>query len=196
MKKYFNKRILKFLIFVFIMGIFFGLIFKYYLKDNDLLVIKSEINDYFNLISNNSISSKSSLFNNFIYNFILLSIIFISGIIFIFLLIVPFIIFSKGFSFGFLIASLHSLYKLKGILYAVVIIFPFQLITIFLLIISSYYSIIISKKLFGYFIHKTDLDIRKMLVSYFKIYLILLALLLISNVLEVYVVPLLIKLVV
>ena len=196
MKKYFNKRILKFLIFVFIMGIFFGLIFKYYLKDNDLLVIKSEINDYFNLISNNSISSKSSLFNNFIYNFILLSIIFISGIIFIFLLIVPFIIFSKGFSFGFLIASLHSLYKLKGILYAVVIIFPFQLITIFLLIISSYYSIIISKKLFSYFIHKTDLDIRKMLVSYFEIYLILLALLLISNVLEVYVVPLLIKLVV
>ena len=190
-----NKKILKFLIFIFTMGILFGLLFKFYLNDNDLLIIKSEINDYIILITKESIN-KVNLFNNLLYNIFLLILIFISGIIFIFLPILFIIIFSKGFSFGFLIVSLCSLYKFKGIIYAFILLMPFQIITIFILLITSYYSINVSKKLINYFFYKKEIDIRKLLISYFKIFLILSIILIINNILEVYLVPLIMKLIV
>ena len=196
MKKYFNKRILKFLIFVFIMGIFFGFIFKFYLTDNDLLIIKSEINDYFNLLSSNNADLNSNLFNNFLYNSFLLTIIFISGIIFILLPLTLFIIFTKGFSMSFLLTAFYSLFKFKGIIYGFIIIFPFQIITIYILIMATYYSITIGKKMIRYFFYKENIDIRKVLLSYFKIFLILSIFLLISNILEVYILPFIIKLIV
>ena len=109
---------------------------------------------------------------------------------------IPFIIIIlilKSFILGFSISSILYIYKLKGILICLIYIIPLS-INLFIIIYLSYYSINFSKKLNGLLFSKKNINFNYIMKRYFKILLFSIIGILISSILEIYIIPYFLKL--
>ena len=157
--------------------------------------ITSSIINYINLIKNNDFNHLNGLITSIISNLKYSSIIWISGIIFFCSVLIPLIIIYRGISLSLTVCTIIYTYKLKGILYGLIIVFPCILNEVIILFLS-YYSINFSIKCFNTIKNNKDINLRLFIKNYFYIFIILSILLIISSIIEIYLCSNIIKFVV
>lgn len=194
MKKILNKKTLLFYFLLFGLGTIFGLIFIFFISDLDKYVIKNGLTEYITSITSNSFSYKEGLVLSLKTNIIYITLIWLCGIIFIFIPIVVFIIFYKGFIIGFMISSFILTFKAKGIFYTILFIFPHEIINSLAIIIFSIYSFKFAKKIMGTIYRNEEVNLRKLSKNYFIIYSLFIVVSLVSSLIEIYINSFLIKL--
>lgn len=180
--KIINSKIFKILVVTLVIGFIIGIISFIFMDKTSL---QSSIINYINLIKNNSYNYSNGLISSIISNIKYSSIIWISGIIFFCSLIIPLIIIYRGISLSLTISTIIYTYKLKGMLYTLIIVFPTILNEIIFLFLS-YYSINFSIKCFNTIKNNKDINLRSFIKNYFYIFLILSLLLIISSIIEIY----------
>ncbi|MCI7332628.1 MAG: stage II sporulation protein M [Mollicutes bacterium] len=180
--KIINSKIFKILVVTLVIGFIIGIISFIFMDKTSL---QSSIINYINLIKNDSYNYSNGLISSIISNIKYSSIIWISGIIFFCSLIIPLIIIYRGISLSLTISTIIYTYKLKGTLYALIIVFPTMLNEIIFLFLS-YYSINFSIKCYNTIKNNKDINLRLFIKNYFYIFLILSLLLIISSIIEIY----------
>lgn len=179
--KIIRSRIFRILVIVFILGVLFGII-SYFLLD-----FKNSSINYFISIKNGDFNYKNAFINLFLYNFKLSSLIWILGIIFIFVLFGPIILFLRGISLGISILGIIHYFKLKSLAIGLIYMFPSIIVNELVFILLCYYSINFSIKLFDAFKNNKLINIKTFSLNYIYIYLILNSILLLSSLFETYI---------
>lgn len=190
-----NKKINFFIITIIFLGVISGSIFLMMSSESDKVNVITQIETFFKNISTNSIDNGLALKNSLIINYLFVGIIWILGLSMIGIVINVFLTYIKGFLVGFSLASIFLAYKSKGILACILYAIPVQIINIIVVILLSIYSIMFSLNLLEIVNsknNKTKLIIKK----YFIILILCIILSFISSLLEVYLFPNLLKLVV
>lgn len=190
-----NKKTLLFFTILLIIGIIAGSIFMAILSETDKKLVTDYFNNYISNIENNKLnyleSIKNGLFNNLLY----IIIIWILGISIIGIPIVTIMFFIKSFTLGFSIASIVFNYKLKGCLLNFINIFPHQMIYFLIYILITTYSIFFSLKMINSIINKKNMDFKIMMNKYVKILIISVIAITIGIIIETFITPLLIKII-
>ncbi len=191
--KIIKSRIFKVLILLFILGLLFGVISFIFMDKTSL---ENYTLNYVDLISKNNFDYIKGLINTLISNYKYLSILWIFGIIFFLFPLVPLIIIYRGISIGLMISSIIYSFKLKGFLYALIMLFPAKIINELIYIIMSYYSISFSLKIYNAIKTNKSINITSFSKNYFYILLIFIVALTLTSIFEVYLSTNIIKLVI
>ena len=169
-----NKKFYLFLSIIFVIGLILGVIFLIYLDEASKDILFLNINEWLQGISDFNI-------NNIVLHIIILSSMFLLSI---FLMGIPFVLFFafyNGFSVGFTVTSLTSIFGIKGLLYGIIYVIITKGIYLFFLsiIIVSLLrvSLIILKSIFN----KENIDKEK-LALLLKKNLICIAIILINDI--------------
>lgn len=189
-----QKKKYIFLIGLAVVGILFGIVFAFLISNNDKLLVESSINNFFTAISHNEIHYMDGFFNGLSAGIIYVFIIWFLGISIIGIPIILFLLFMKGFIMGFSIGSILSIYKIKGILGAILYIFPHHILSIIAYLLLSYFAIMFSKRLFDYLFLKKEVGLKKLMQKYIKVLIICLCAALICSLSETFLAPTLLKL--
>lgn len=191
-----NKKINYFVFGIMILGIICGSIFFTVIGSNDKTETLNLITNFFENVNNSSIDSGLAFKNSLITNGILVSGIFILGMSVIGLIINIFIVYIKGFIIGFSIASIIGKYGIKGILASFIYIFPHQIINIIVICIIGIYSIMFSIFLIRLITSRKNLNNKNVFKRYFIIYIFSILGIIISSLLEAYILPAFLKLII
>lgn len=190
-----NKKINFFVITILILGIISGAIFLMVSSDTDQSSVVTQIQTFFQNVDKQSIDNGLALKNSLIINYIFVGCIWVFGLSIIGVLINIFLTYIKGFLVGFSLSSIFFTYGSKGILAALLYTFPSQLFNIIVVIILSIYSIMFSGNLLKIISSKTGNN-RIMLKKYIVILMMCIILSFVSSLLEVYVFPILLRLII
>lgn len=189
-----QKKKYLFLIVITLIGILSGIIFIFFISNADKLLIKDELNTFLLNIKNNNLDYYSSFFQSFSSNFIYLIIIWLLGISIIGIPIIIFLLFFKGFIFGFGISSMISNFGLKGIGLSLGYQSPHLLIMLLIFLLISFYAINFSVKLFRILFLKDNINLSPYFKKYIQILIISLVFSLICSIMETFLSPILINL--
>lgn len=196
MKKLIDKRIIKTLVIVFVLGFIGGILFLILTNKLDKLIIKNEIEEYFNLFKDNKIIGLDNLINSFKNNITYITIILVSNIVFVLCPLTYFVNFYKGFLIGFLMSSIILTFKFKGIFYSILVLIPHQLLMNLLIIIYSSIMIKFAFKLFNAYKNKENINIRLFTEKILILFMGALFITLISSLLEIYLNSIIMRLVI
>ena len=109
-----NKKINLFVIFMLILGIISGCIFLMTIKDADKDIIINQINNFIKNVNDNQINNNRGFLNSLYENYIYIFLVWILGTSIIGIIINIFLIYFKGFIYGFTISSFYIVFKYKG----------------------------------------------------------------------------------
>jgi len=165
-------------------------------NDSDKASVIEQITTFFLNVSNNNINSGLAIKNSFIINYIFVFFIWLFGFSIIGIVINIVLTYLKGFLVGFSISSIFLAYSYKGIIAGVFYVIFSQLLNVIVVSVLSIYSIMFTKHLFKVITSKSAVSSRRMLKKYFVILLFCLVVSLVSSVMEVYLFPNLLKLVI
>lgn len=187
-----DKSIYVSLIIALLISFIFGMFFITILSSTDKVTLKEYITNFFTSIKQGKIIS---LYNTLINNNlgILITAILAFSVVLFPLVIV--IIFYKGFTLAFTITSLIYTFKIKGIILAIVYVFPSLIFNLVFYFIMCYYSFKLSLILFNKVINKDTTNINKFLKKYLVIILICIVFVSLFSLYDTYLLPSLIKLV-
>ena len=190
-----NKKINLFVLFVIGLGIISGTIFLLALNETDKELVVNQITTFMTNINDNNINNFNAFKNSAIENLLFIVLIWILGMSIIGVIFNVFVIYLKGFTLGFTLASFFYIYKYKGLLAGFIYIFPNSIINILATLIVGVYSIILTIYLWRIiFIKDRSNNISKFLKKYLLILLICIILVVMSSLFESYLVPALLKL--
>lgn len=181
--KIINSKLFKTLFFIFLFGIVCGII-SYIFMNKDS--VNSNVVNYVKLISSNDYNYLNGFMMNLYNDFKCYSLIWIFGIVFICSIFIPVLIIFKGISIGFSISTIIYTFKIKGILYSLILMLP-NILKCIIFMLLSYYSINFSYKCYNAFKEDNSINIKKFILNYFYIYLILLFILIIICLIETYI---------
>ena len=191
-----NKKTLLFFTILLVIGIITGSIFMSVLNDSDKSLITEYYNNFISNIENGKLNYFDALKNGFFNNLLFIILIWILGISIIGIPIVLIMFYIKSFTLGFSISSIIFNYKLKGCLLSFINIFPHQILNFITYMILSTYSIFFSLKIIKAIIKKDTLDFKNMMNKYLKILLISVIIILISIIIEVFITPAFIRIII
>lgn len=187
-----DKSIYVSLIIALLISFIFGMFFITILSSTDKVTLKEYITNFFaNIKQGKIISLYKTLINNNLG--ILITAILAFSVVLFPLVIV--IIFYKGFTLAFTITSLIYTFKIKGIILAIVYVFPSLIFNLVFYFIMCYYSFKLSLILFNKVINKDATNINKFLKKYLVIILICIVFVSLFSLYDTYLLPSLIKLV-
>jgi stage II sporulation protein M len=191
-----HKKINIFVVCVLILGVIAGAIFSSILGLNDKKIVVEKITLFIDNINHNTLNSilvfKNSLGINLLYIFI----IWILGMTLLGIIVNTGILFFKGFIFGFSIASFIITYSYRGIPLSILYLLLGQLINIMVLILITIYSIMFSLKLFKVVFKLDNIDTRKFFKNYLIIFILVILISIFSALIEAFILPPLIKLII
>lgn len=187
-----EKSIYYSLIIAVLVSIVFGLLFITILKTSDKTLLTDNINSYFDSINEGKYNI--SILKNILNNNILALIIFILGFSVVGIPILVFILFYKGFILSFSVTSLIYNFKMDGIFFSFIYVFPHHILNLFSYFILTYYSFKLCIKILNTLVNKKELNF-KYIKKYFIIYLIVNIALIISALYETYILPYIIKMI-
>jgi len=174
-----------FLITIIILGFLSGIIFSNILSYSDYKEISNSVESYFLGIKNgSSINYLNNFINTISVNYIYMLLLFIFGISIIGVILNPFILYFKSFITGFSVGIIISIYSFKGILGAILFIFPHQIINLIIYLLLSYYGFNLSIKLFKSLFLKKTFNSSEFMKKYIKILGLSSLILLISSLYE------------
>ncbi len=188
-----HKNINKLLLRIIIVSIFFmlcGIFYISILSKSNKLLIKENLATYFTSLN------KLNYFNAFIRcfssNLLFIILIWIFGISIIGVIFIIFFFIIKSFILGFSISSIIYFYHVKGILLALIYCIPL-IIDLLIIIILSYFGIQFSKNLNRLVFFKKEVNFKHMMRRYLKILLFSIIVIFISSIIEIYLVPNILK---
>ena len=172
-----------------------GIIFSNILNVEDSKLVTSKIKDYFNNLANDTpINYFQNLIDSIKNNLLYLSVIWILGLSVIGLLFNNFILFFKSFILGFSIGSIINIYFYSGIVLSFFYVFPSLLINLFILMMMTSYANNFSMSIFNCIFRKKNIKFSILIRQYVKILGIFTVILIISSVIEVFIMPFFLKL--
>lgn len=187
-----DKSIYLSLLIALIISFIFGMFFITILSSTDKVTLKEYITNFFtNIKQGKIISLYKTLINNNL-GILITSILAFSVVLFPLVIV---IIFYKGFTLAFTITSLIYTFKIKGIILAIVYVFPSLIFNLVFYFIMCYYSFKLSLILFNKVINKDATNINKFLKKYLVIILVCIAFVSLFSLYDTYLLPSLIKLV-
>ena len=190
-----NKQIIIFLLGLSIIAVIAGAFYITILNKTDQSLIQSSINTFFNNVKNNNLNYPLSLKNALLTNIGFIVLIWLLGISVIGIPIIIFMFFSKSFILGFSVSSIIFNYKIKGTLLSLLYIFPHHIINIYVFIILISYAISLSLKIINSIIKRRTVDFKIIMNKYLYVLLVSIIAIIITTLLEVFMVPSLIKVV-
>lgn len=188
-----NKKMMLFLFIIVLIGIITGSLFTIFLNVDDKTLIKNSLDLFFNNCINDKLNYfdafKNSLFSNYFYTII----IWLLGISLIGAVFAVPIAYFKSFILGFTISSIITNYGLKGVIIAILYIFPHLIFNLLIIMFITHYSVILSFKIFKSFFNKGVIDFKFIFKKYFIILIICLMILMLTSLYDGFVIPLIFK---
>lgn len=184
-----NKNLFVFLLCLTIVGFVSGALFSVILNADDRTLVNEYLNNFFTNVRNNKLDYSNSITNAFVFNFGCAIVIWLLGLSIIGFFIALFILFLKGFVIGFSVGSIISLFKFKGIILALVYIFPHHIFNILTFMLLVAYSLLVSYKIFCSLKNKKIIDFKILMRKYCSILIISLIIFCMTSVYEIYGVP-------
>lgn len=188
-----NKKMIIFLVSLMLAGILAGSIFVVILSKNDQNMLKEYLDTFITNIDTGKLDYINSLCSSLGANVIYVLVIWLLGISVIGIPVTLFMFFSKAFILGFSISSIIMNYQLKGCLVAFFYIFPHHVINMILYIVLMLYSLTVSLKIIKSMLKKEPFDFRKIVHKYSFILLLSIIGVMITTLMEIYVVPTILK---
>ena len=146
-----NKKVFLFISVLLVIGIISGILFLVFLNEASQEIIFLNINDYLQNLNNFT-------FNNLFMDITILSSLIILSIFIIGIPITIFFLFFNGFSLGFVIASLSTIFGFKGFIYSLIYLIINKFIYLFFmyfLCLALFKIVLITLKCF---IHKEKIN--------------------------------------
>lgn len=187
-----DKSIYLSLLIALLISFIFGMFFITILSSTDKVTLKEYITNFFTSIKQGKIISLYKTLINNNLGILITSILAFSVILFPLVIV---IIFYKGFTLAFTITSLIYTFKIKGIILAIVYVFPSLIFNLVFYFIMCYYSFKLSLILFNKAINKDTTNINKFLKKYLVIILVCISFVSLFSLYDTYLLPSLIKLV-
>ena len=192
-----SKKINFFVIAVLFLGVISGAVFSNIIELNDRNLVIDKIELLISNIDKQNINSiivfKNSILSNISYSFI----IWVLGLTILGLLINIFILYIKGFIFGFSLASFIITYGYKGILLSVLYTLFGQLFNLLVVMMITIYSMMFSINLLRQIIkNNSNIKILKLFKNYSLILAIGIVISFISSLCEAFLFPTLVKLII
>lgn len=192
-----SKKINYTVITILFLGVISGAIFSNIIDLNDKKLVIDKITLFISNINNQTINSISVFKNSIITNLSYSIIIWILGMTIIGILVNIFLLYLKGFIFGFSLSSFILTYSYKGIILSVLYTFFVQLLNLIVIMILTIYSIMFTYNLLKQIIKsKQSLNLPKYFKNYLLIFLITIVISIISSVSEAFLFPTIIKLII
>ena len=190
-----NKKINFLAISILFLGFIFGAIFAVIINTNDKTIVMEKINLFINNINNGQIDSILTFKNSISINLLYIFIIWILGLALLGVIFNLFILFIKSFVVSFGMAAFILTFSYKGVILSSIYLLFGQLINIFIVLILTIYSMMLSSKLLALiFKNNNSLNIRHFLKNYSLILLFSVIISIISSLSEAFLLPALIKL--
>ena len=183
-----KRKLLVILLFITIISFILGSLFISVLSDNNQVLVKESIINYFNGIKTGDFTYLKSLYSILSSNLIMGLFIWIMGISIIGILLVVLLLIYYSFITGFSLVSILYTYGFKGILVSIIYMIP-EVINLFVLFVLSYYSISFSILLFNYLFRKKDINRKVVVTRYLKYLIISLGIFIITSFISVFVIP-------
>ena len=192
-----NKRINFIVITILFLGVISGAVFSNIIDLNDKKLVLDKINLFISNINTQSINNIESFKNSILTNLIYSIIIWILGMTIIGILINIFLLYLKGFIFGFSLSAFILTYSYKGIILSILYTLFGQLLNLIVIIILCIYSIMwtsnfVKKRIKS----KHNMNMSKYFKNYSLIFLITIIISLISSISEAFIFPSLIKIII
>lgn len=187
-----DKSIYLSLLIALLISFIFGMFFITILSSTDKVTLKEYITNFFTSIKQGKIISLYKTLINNNLGILITSILAFSVVLFPLVIV---IIFYKGFTLAFTITSLIYTFKIKGIILAIVYVFPSLIFNLVFYFIMCYYSFKLSLILFNKVINKDTTNINKFLKKYLVIIIVCIAFVSLFSLYDTYLLPSLIKLV-
>ncbi len=181
---------------IFIIGVITGSIFIAIINTNDKALVVEHISKFFNSINSSSYSYLDSLKDMLSLNYFYIIVIWVLGLSILGILVNIFLTYLKGFIIGFTTSSLIITYGFKSLPAVILYIIPHTIINALVIIILTIYSVTFSRYLFIQIFQKKDMKTKNFMKKYIIILLLAIGLTLISSLSEVYLFPMLLKLII
>ena len=192
-----SKKINFFVIIILLLGVTSGAIFSTIIDLNDKNLVIDKIKTLITNIDNQSINSLIAFKNSIITNISYSLIIWILGLTIIGILINIFLLYIKGFIFGFSLSSFIITYSYKGIILSTLYTLFGQLLNLIMIIILTIYSLMFTTNLLKQITkNKQNLNLPKQFKNYSIILLITIIISVVSSVSETFLFPTLIKIII
>ena len=190
-----NKKTNYIVITILFLGVITGALFSTMIDLNDKKLVLEKIQLFISNINAGNINNISALKNSIIINLSYSFLIWILGLTIIGVIINIFLLYLKGFIFGFSLSAFILTYSYKGIILSILYTLFGQLLNIIVIIILTIYSIMITSNFLKQIIkNKQNLNIPKYFKNYTLIFIITIIISLISSISEVFLFPTLIHL--
>ena len=192
-----SKKINFFVIAILFLGVITGAIFSNIIDLNDQKLVTEKIELLISNIDSQQINSLLAFKNSILTNLSYSLIIWILGLTIIGLIFNVFLLYIKGFIFGFSLSAFIITYSYKGIILSVLYTLFGQLLNIIVIMILTIYSIMFSVNLLKQIIkNKHNINIPKQFKNYSIIFLITIVISLVSSLSEAFLFPTLIKIII
>ncbi len=191
-----RKNLVMFLLVTFVVGVIFGSLFINLITDTDKELLKEQVICYFSSIKklSSDVFGINVFLSESLNNILQLSIIFILGISMIGALVVILILFFKGFMLGTTLSVIILNYQLKGVIGALLYVFPIMIINVLIYVLLSFFALDASIKFIRALLRKDNLNFKTFLGKYLLAFIISIILITITCLLDSYLTPLLLKL--
>lgn len=190
-KKITKRKIFIGILILCLISFIIGILYLVFLNKTDKTIVKDTLNNYFNNLNN--ISYKHELFINLKNNLFLAVIMWFFGISLFGIIFELLYLIVKSFSLGFSLCSIIYTFKLKGIYLSIIYLIP-SIINLCIYIILGFFAFNFSIYLFKYLFKNKDYNLRLLLKKYLKVLLISIILLIVSSLIDTFLIPNILKL--
>lgn len=187
------KKVNFFVILLFLLGIILGAVFSTMINLNDQKLVIDKVLLFISNIDNDLINSIVSFKNSLAINFTYLFLILFLGITLIGVIFCALLVFLKGFTVGFTLASFVVSYSYKGLILSSLYLIFGQLLNVFVICVAAIYGIVFGYKILLVIFKNKNIELRHFFKIYLFISIILIFITLLSSFSECFLFPLFVE---
>ncbi len=192
-----NKKSNILCLLVLFLGLIFGAIFAQMIGLNDKTLVIDKIELFISNINNNLIDSVAVFKNSISINLIYVFLIWLLGMAILGIIFNLLLLFTKGFIFGFTMASFVVVYSYKGMILGILYLLLGQLLNIIAIFVLTIYSLKFAYLLLNViFKEHSNISLKKFLKNYVIILGMAIIISIIASVGEAFILPAILKLIV
>lgn len=187
-----KRKIFLIICIIILLSIIIGILYLAMLNKEGKEIVVNTVNTYFKDL-NSSKAINNNLVNVLKNNIILTGIMWFLGVSLVGVIFEVLFLILKGFSLGFSISSFIYVFKFKGIYIGLVYLLP-SIFNLLIYLILGFFAINYSIYLYKYLFKNASINLSLLMKKYLKVLVLSLILLIISSVIEVFLIPNVLKL--
>lgn len=187
-----KRKIFLIICIIILLSVIIGILYLAMLNKEGKEIVVNTVNTYFKDL-NSSKAINNNLVNVLKNNIILTGIMWFLGVSLVGVIFEVLFLILKGFSLGFSISSFIYVFKFKGIYIGLVYLLP-SIFNLLIYLILGFFAINYSIYLYKYLFKNASINLSLLMKKYLKVLVLSLILLIISSVIEVFLIPNVLKL--